>query len=81
MISWVCLNTPSSPSQAGSLARIFTSYKEGASASMIRSYALSLMMHLTLINQIIYYGKQGPTAGKGAKVSAPAAERRRKKAE
>jgi mannose-P-dolichol utilization defect 1 len=51
---------------AGSVARVFTSIKEGAGMPMVRGFILGSVVNGTLTGQIMYYGKDGrkqPEAG------------------
>lgn len=42
----------------GSVARVFTSIQEGGGTSMVRGYAIGVAMNVTLLAQILYYGKK-----------------------
>lgn len=44
---------------AGSLARIFTSLKEGAGMPMVRGFVMGSLLNGTTVAQILYYGKDG----------------------
>eukprot|EP00892_Ulva_mutabilis_P010252 jgi/Ulvmu1/759/UM010_0133.1 len=47
----------------GSLARIFTSVKEGAGMPMVRGFIMGSLLNGTTVAQILYYGKDGRKPG------------------
>jgi len=42
----------------GCMARIFTSYQDGAGIAMIRGFVLGLILNATIMAQILYYGRR-----------------------
>lgn len=57
---------------AGGLARVFTSWREGGSALMVRQYLLGFSLNLTLFLQILYYGKEKRSKPRAARPAAAA---------
>ena len=51
---------------AGSLARIFTSLKEGAGMPMVRGFIMGSLLNGTTVAQILYFGKDGRKAASDA---------------
>lgn len=46
----------------GSLARIFTSLKEGAGMPMVRGFIMGSILNGTTVAQILFFGKDGRKA-------------------
>jgi len=49
----------------GSLARIFTSLKEGAGMPMVRGFIMGSLLNGTTVAQILFFGKDGRKAATG----------------
>jgi mannose-P-dolichol utilization defect 1 len=43
----------------GSIARVFTSVKEGAGMPMVRGFLMGTCVNGAVVGQILYYGKDG----------------------
>lgn len=60
---------------AGSVARVFTSVKEGAGTPMVRGFIMGSAVNGTITGQIMYYGMDG----RQAKAQAVVEEEQKKK--